>query len=139
MNHKKRQLLKHAEGRSRVISTLRITDSIYDDMLFERAYCHLNNTYKDFPEFISTLTSSKLFWNWWKNQYYNTDIEFINEVQSGNAIFSLSKNDFEQYYKSKHLNKNIKIDYYIIESIAREQHEMDVKEFSKKSIIKTNE
>lgn len=77
--------------RQRVMSLLRWNESQYAEYQYKMGKQYLQSYIPRDPEGIDMLISSRIFWNWWKNQWLLRDMAFMDsEIEKVNHATALS-------------------------------------------------
>jgi len=103
-----------------------------NSMIFESGIEYLRRE-AEYDEWgVHILSQCGMFWNWWKNLWFNRDAKFLQELEKIDFEYlsERRKNNFKVLYKSTHDIKNI--DQYPNTIVMREAYSLLMREISKR-------
>ena len=105
--------IKHRQIKTKICQLINITDQEYFWFITDTGILYLRDILKLDKFSIEQMTSNKIFWNWWKQQWINRDEQFIKKyplMRSGKRILRAQADRdrirnfyLRDYHKIEHL------------------------------------
>lgn len=65
----------------RVLALIGIGEDQYSELVFESGIQYLKATAPDYPQVVSQIARSEVFWNWWRSHWQRRDEQFLEECE----------------------------------------------------------
>ena len=89
-----------------VRNILRLGENEHNKMLFEAGMYWLEKNPQHSNRFINENKNSRVFWNWFKEQFYTIDQSFVNKIQE-EGLYKEDSRELLKYYKCLHKNLGV--------------------------------
>ena len=126
-NQKNINMDRVIEVRNKLISFLKINESIFNEWIFESAIEFLENHFNLNNWASHKLTLYKPFWTWWQHQYYIEDEKILKNFIEDADLQHSSINTIRNMYKYIHVNNPKKLDSHLYNYIYLRMKKEEVK------------
>lgn len=124
MSHLTKLKAQRAENKKQLFQILDLNDLQYGNMQFDLAYQYLEEVV-GITDWVGELTSSKMFWKWWVNQWEIRDAHFLRYYSDQNNSWSnkVLMICYNAWHDPKELNVHISDEAYelMIKAVVNEK------------------
>ncbi|MGQ0740182.1 MAG: hypothetical protein ACT4OJ_14115 [Bacteroidota bacterium] len=102
----------------KVLDLIGIGEAGYSELVFESGIQYLRSTSPDYPQVVSQIARSEVFWNWWRSHWQRRDEQFLEECES----WVSTPEKYLQVYKNMNDGRTLQSAIYLNGQVLQEAY-----------------